>query len=681
MSCGSADAGLARGYLNRPEQTAEKFVAHPRFGRIYRTGDLVHRASGGALVYHGRADTQVKIRGYRIELEEIEMRLTAMEGVRSAACTVQDGVLAAFVVPENEGGDDRFERWEVALRRVLPDHMVPSRFAAVTDLPLTAGGKLNRSALPVLPEEARSIEGLAPRNAREIELAAAVRDVLGLNSPVPVDADFFTDLGGNSLRAAQFLTLLRERDASTPLTVRDIYEARTVSALAERATPAPFAARTERAAGWRPSAVVATIVQAAWLLSALSLVALAGSAGALDAAPALIRTLGLMPTLVLSPLLFYVGVAAWAPIAIAIAVFAKRCLIGPYRPLRAPVWGSFYVRNWIVQQTARTVPWWLLEGTGFQTVALRALGARVGKRVHIHRGVDLTQGGWDLLEIGDDVTIGQDVNLGLVDLEEGDILVRPIHLGSGCTLETRAGMAGDSQMEDGAQLSALSWLPPGARIPAGQRWDGIPAKPAGFAPALPATTPGISPRLHDVLMLLARCLCSSVPAMVVATTGAVADSFLGLGAALAVLALSVPLALAIEAAMVRALGRVPEGAISRWSLRVPPRAHEDGVAGIGGRMAGRLALLDDVATRGRNEARPRLRDQHDSRHGARPDGSGHGDFSRRRHLHGRTAHRSRHRHVGADANRQQRLPRQPRGDPGRPQSAGRRAARRLHGRR
>jgi amino acid adenylation domain-containing protein len=92
---------LARGYLNRPEHTAEKFVAHPRLGRIYRTGDLVHRGPDGKLYYHGRADTQVKIRGHRIELEEIEMRLAEASGVRTAACTVQDGALAAFVVPED----------------------------------------------------------------------------------------------------------------------------------------------------------------------------------------------------------------------------------------------------------------------------------------------------------------------------------------------------------------------------------------------------------------------------------------------------------------------------------------------------------------------------------------------------------------------------------------------------
>ncbi|MFN0112510.1 MAG: amino acid adenylation domain-containing protein, partial [Blastocatellia bacterium] len=69
--------GLARGYRNRPELTEQKFPTHltyPGFGRIYRTGDLVHRDENGNLHYHGRIDSQVKLRGYRIELEAIEAR-------------------------------------------------------------------------------------------------------------------------------------------------------------------------------------------------------------------------------------------------------------------------------------------------------------------------------------------------------------------------------------------------------------------------------------------------------------------------------------------------------------------------------------------------------------------------------------------------------------------------------
>jgi amino acid adenylation domain-containing protein len=97
--------GLARGYLDLPELTAKKFPVHPRLGRIYRTGDLVHRASDGRFFYHGRIDSQVKLRGYRIELEAIESRLAECAGVRAAACKVQGAAaqqtLVGFIVPDD----------------------------------------------------------------------------------------------------------------------------------------------------------------------------------------------------------------------------------------------------------------------------------------------------------------------------------------------------------------------------------------------------------------------------------------------------------------------------------------------------------------------------------------------------------------------------------------------------
>jgi non-ribosomal peptide synthetase-like protein len=262
----------------------------------------------------------------------------------------------------------------------------------------------------------------------------------------------------------------------------------------------------------------------------------------------------------------------------------------------------------MVQQVASAIPWWLMEGTGFQTMALRALGARIGRRVHIHRGVNLAQGGWDLLELGDDVTIGQEAILGLVELEDGDILVRPVRLGNGATMETRAGVEGDTRMEAGAQLTALSWLPPGGRIPPGERWDGIPAKPAGYAPARPETAAGLPPALHDVLMVLARCGCGSLPTVIPGLLAALAALALGLNAeriagwldnpivpaavllaGLGLLTASLPVTLALEAWMVRAMGRVPEGAISRWSLPyIRVRMKAEMLEAAGGWLAGAL---------------------------------------------------------------------------------------------
>src|SRR5206468_6353141 len=96
---------LARGYMNDPAMTAKKFPVHPRLGRIYRSGDLVHRGADCKFYCHGRIDAQVKIRGYRIELEAIEARLVECTGVREAACRVQgegaQAKIVAFIVPED----------------------------------------------------------------------------------------------------------------------------------------------------------------------------------------------------------------------------------------------------------------------------------------------------------------------------------------------------------------------------------------------------------------------------------------------------------------------------------------------------------------------------------------------------------------------------------------------------
>jgi non-ribosomal peptide synthetase-like protein len=603
--------GLARGYRNRPEQTAAKFISHPRLGRIYRTGDLVHRAADGAYFYHGRADTQVKIRGYRIELEEIEMRLAACHGVRSAACTVQDDALSAFIVPENGDAPKSFDTIEAALRVALPEYMVPSRFGILRELPLTAGGKLDRAALPHLNGRSPAKEGLAPRTPREAGLAEVFRKVLGLEGAVAVDADFFTVLGGNSLRAAQLVTRLRQDDPSTPVTVRDVYEARTVAGLAARMTPMAFSAAQPRAQSRRPSAVLATGIQALWLLAIFSAAALVGYWGVFDLAPALLGRLGFMTSVLLTPIFYFAGLAVYTPLAVWGAALVKRCLIGRYRPLRAPVWGSFYVRNWMVQQAVRAIPWWMMEATGFQAMALRALGAKIGRRVHIHRGVDLTRGGWDLLEIGDDVTLSQESIIGLVELEDGDVLIRPVSLGNGATLDIRSGVAGNARLEAGAALTPLSWLPPGGCVPRGERWDGIPAKPAGLAPPKPEVRPGepsLTPVKHDVLLVLARCLIGALPALIPEFIAAVAAMVMGVDAerisawldnpmtppplllgGLALIALSVPLTLGIEAWIVRAMGRVPESVIGRWSLAyLRVRLKAEMLEAAGGWLAGAL---------------------------------------------------------------------------------------------
>ena len=63
---------VARGYRNLPEQTAHKFITHPQFGRLYRTGDKCRIDIQSQRVHFlGRIDAQLKVRGHRVEAQAL----------------------------------------------------------------------------------------------------------------------------------------------------------------------------------------------------------------------------------------------------------------------------------------------------------------------------------------------------------------------------------------------------------------------------------------------------------------------------------------------------------------------------------------------------------------------------------------------------------------------------------
>ncbi|MBI4169877.1 MAG: AMP-binding protein, partial [Acidobacteria bacterium] len=145
---------LSPGYWNDPQKTREVFLS-PNGApgdRIYRTGDLARRGEDGQVYFVGRVDAQVKSRGYRIELGEIETCLGALDGVRECAVVAiptqrfEGTILCCAYVPAEEE-----EMNPAALRqslgRLLPAHMLPSRWQAYGRLPRNANGKIDRAVL------------------------------------------------------------------------------------------------------------------------------------------------------------------------------------------------------------------------------------------------------------------------------------------------------------------------------------------------------------------------------------------------------------------------------------------------------------------------------------------------------------------------------------------------------
>ncbi|MGI8332310.1 amino acid adenylation domain-containing protein [Actinomadura scrupuli] len=242
-----AGAGLARGYLNRPGLSAERFVADP-FGapgsRMYRSGDLARWRSDGCLEYLGRADQQVQLRGFRIELGEIEGALARHEAVAQVAVLARqdrpgETRLVGYVVAA-EGREVDAGELRRFVGQILPDYMVPAAVVVLDALPLTANGKLDRTALPA-PDFAAAVTGRAPRTEREETLAELFAEVLGLPA-VGIDDGFF-DLGGDSISAIQLVSRLRQ--AKLVVTPRDVFQHQNVRELAAVAQDAADADELE----------------------------------------------------------------------------------------------------------------------------------------------------------------------------------------------------------------------------------------------------------------------------------------------------------------------------------------------------------------------------------------------------------------------------------------------------
>ncbi|RSL79006.1 hypothetical protein CEP51_007720 [Fusarium floridanum] len=156
-----AGAQVAQGYLNMPNLTSEKFIQHPHYGRLYRSGDMGRMLSDGSLMILGRIDDQVKLRGQRIETSEINSVATSTSLASSAVTLLvrreksAPEQLALFFVPKNDSSafralevDAETQQSLIAhLQSRLPAYMVPSYSIPISTVPLTSSGKVDKRKL------------------------------------------------------------------------------------------------------------------------------------------------------------------------------------------------------------------------------------------------------------------------------------------------------------------------------------------------------------------------------------------------------------------------------------------------------------------------------------------------------------------------------------------------------
>ncbi|KAI1866806.1 uncharacterized protein JN550_007353 [Neoarthrinium moseri] len=232
---------VASGYLNMPELTSSKFFDHPKFGRIYRSGDLGRMLPDRSLIILGRLDSQVKLRGQRIELHEIQSLAMETGVAKACSCVVlnhqnaKSQQLVLFYVPAQEGSHT-FEFLPLAtsrkdemriigekLEESLPSYMIPSLVFPISCLPMTSSGKtdgeqlrcstsalsqetLDQCSLLTQPEDASTEWSDA-----EKMIADALVAVLRVSRSLVGRWSSFTTLGLDSISAMPLSRKLQEK--------------------------------------------------------------------------------------------------------------------------------------------------------------------------------------------------------------------------------------------------------------------------------------------------------------------------------------------------------------------------------------------------------------------------------------------------------------------------------------
>ncbi len=223
-------AHLASGYLNLPEESAAAFVPNPfkdrdGFDRMLKTGDLGRRLPDGNIIYLNRKDWMLKINGQRVEPGEIEAKIREIPGVTDTAVkdftdTTGQTFLVAYYVAGSEIDESVIRE---ALKKKLPDYMIPAFYVGLDRMPLNANGKLDRGALKNPDIGAKRTAYRAPENELQEKIVRAYEKVLVL-SEIGIDDDFFS-LGGDSIKVMMLQQVLK--DMGITVAASDVFEAHT----------------------------------------------------------------------------------------------------------------------------------------------------------------------------------------------------------------------------------------------------------------------------------------------------------------------------------------------------------------------------------------------------------------------------------------------------------------------
>jgi non-ribosomal peptide synthetase-like protein len=551
---------VARGYRNLPEQTAQKFITHPQFGRLYRTGDRCKIDIRTQRVHFlGRIDTQLKVRGHRVEAQAVEDILqTQFSEIEAAVLDYQNEALVAFVAaPSICGGEisvvapapaEWAARVTATLARQLPAPSVPTGLFLVEKFVMKpVSGKIDRQCLPNLShllripkpdteETSRDIpagaqgtrEGDVNQPDANTDMAPECEEVLAIcravfETPLGLD-DGFAEAGGHSIAIARLAQRLRAAGWVVPVRalLGDCNTARKVAAR-PRATQQPSNVRTASVkladdGATRDGAAAAVLsigyFTTAQILFAIFLYSPAFAAffiamGFVDIGT-FFTTASLGGFMVAGLALYFLALVM--PFAILLWVMMIKLFMGGdvYRnnvtPGVYPKWSKMHLRIWCIgrlESTALLPLAMMFRSAPLMSFALRQLGATVGDNLQCAHDAYLS-GPLSLFSTGDDVTVQSGAYIQTTSWSGQSLHVGPVHLESGCKIGMRAAIANNVTVGRGTWITPFT--PILSNVGTQEMWEGSPARLTGRCTELQRTSNccqySYSTRLLEALNIL-----------------------------------------------------------------------------------------------------------------------------------------------------------------------------------
>ena len=134
---------------------------------------------------------------------------------------------------QNSTDQINVEKLKEFLLKKMPKHEVPSIYIPITEIPLSANGKVDRKSLPKPDQQIQKKEKkefILPDTELEIQISEIWKDIVGIEQ-VGIYDNFF-DLGGNSMHLVKAYNRMKD-EISEELPITALFEHPTIHSLSQ----------------------------------------------------------------------------------------------------------------------------------------------------------------------------------------------------------------------------------------------------------------------------------------------------------------------------------------------------------------------------------------------------------------------------------------------------------------